>query len=276
MASFEPFEIPLTIKYDTPTDRSGRIDLYSGPKSIFGFAKVIQLSTHLILNQEVISRSTRAKSADFYMLPSREGSFIQEIIIIVQNYPAESISSTIAVNVLSNHISDALKWLIKSAVGAINEEYKPLEQRLGSDLEPYFDDLQVVLDGPIREAHNFVERLGGTVALLDANGNEMVTFNDDTLDYIKDEHLSDQFEKITGHVTRYNVLTGNGRLKDYRNGNVIPFRPERSFKNHLDLSWSLREVDNGRNGDLRFTVKRVRNARKETKRLKLADCGRTS
>lgn len=274
MTNFEPFEIPLALKYNLPSEKRGRIDLYSGPKSIFGFAKIIQLSTHLILNHEVISRSTRAKGAEFHMLPSKEGSFVQQVIVVVQNYPAESLASTIAINVLSNHISDALKWLVKSASGLIDEEYKPFEPRLGTDLEPYFDDLQVVLDGPIREAHNSVERLGGNVTLLDTHGNEIVTFDEDTLGYIKEANLSDQHEEITGHVTRYNVLTGNGRLKDYRNNKVIPFSPDRSFKNHLDLSWSLREVDQNRDGDLKFAVRRVLNARQETKRLRLADCKR--
>jgi len=273
MSTFNQFEIPLKLKYDVPDSKEGRINLYSGPKSIFGFGKVIQLSTHLILNDEVINRSTAVRNAEFYLLPSKKGSYIQELNIIVLNYPAESlVVSTIAINVLSNHISDAIKWLISSAAGITDSAYVPLEPRLGSKLEPHFDDLQVVMDGAILEAHKTVERSGGSVVLSDANHQELVTFNQDTLDYIKETKVSKDHEVIKGHVTRYNVLTGNGRLLDDETGDVIPFSPKRSFNNHLFLSWSLNEVDNERDGKLYFKINRVLNAREHTKRLILSDC----
>jgi len=57
---------------------------------------------------------------------------------------------------------------------------------------------------------------------------QVLTFNKDTLAWVKTRDENPEIEKILGNITRYNVLSKNGRLYDYALERTVPFKPDSS------------------------------------------------
>ena len=104
---------------------------------------------------------------------------------------------------------------------------------------------------------------------------QLLTFNKQTLDWVKTRDENPSAEGITGNITRFNVLSHNGRLFDYALERTVPFKPN---PNGIDtrssslITWSMDQLNNGFAGALDMTVKRIQSAQGSTKRYMLLDC----
>lgn len=276
MRADNPIKIPLKLRYEGGDANDNRLNFYDGAQSLFGIAKSLQTSTHFLINLEVIKRSTAISGASVFILPSKKGSFEQFVQIIIDN--PEFIKS-VATNIFSNYVGDYFKLLFQKSLGISKNDdekvYSRFKKRLGTDAEPYFDELSSVMEGSLLESHRTIEKSGGTIDIIMGRNNILSRLDEQTLEYVRTRDENPNTEEVFGHVTRYNVISGNGRFYDKKENKVIPFEPSDNFKSSDEskiLTWSIDKKENDQDADICLLVKRIESARRVTKRYILVSC----
>jgi hypothetical protein len=268
MPDIKPISLKIRFKNEDAT--RGVLDLYDGTSAMFGMAKALQITTHAFVNHEVIKHSTALKGARLYFAGTKKGSVVETVSILIQQYP---IASTIGLSVLSNALYDFLKVSIGRAVGHATQPSTPSITRIATEDEPFFDSLSEALEGPLREAHRTIHESGGVV-LIERPSARLLQLDGSTMNYVFSREENPSEETISGSVTRYNVVSGNGRLYDKDMRRIVPFRLDKDISEEdiRLLSWSLDQVNNQADGDLEFVVKRIVSASEVTKRYFVLSC----
>lgn len=276
MNTSNPANIFLKLKYEGGDANDNRLNFYDGAQSLFGIAKSIQISTHFLINLEIIKRSTALSGASVYILPSKKGSFEQFIQIVFEN---QEFIKSVGTNIFSNYVGDYFKYSLSKSLGiSKNDDEKTLRRfknRLLTDAEPHFDELSSVMEGPLIESHRTIEKSGGTIDIIIGRKNSIAKLDEQTLEYVQTRDENPNAEEVFGHVTRYNVISGNGRFYDNKEGKVIPFEPDDSFKSSDKskiLTWSIDKEENNQESDICLLIKRIESARQVTKRYILVSC----
>ena len=250
-----------------------RLSLYDGSKSIHGIARAIQISTHGFINNDVIHHATALRGANLYMLPARQGSFLQEIVIEITQNPAVY-AAGVGSGVLTNALYDFLKITLKKATGLLAEPETPFVTRLNTEDEPFLDSVAEAMEGSLIDAHRTIQQGGGNVT-IERPRSTLSSLDRDTFDWVTTREQRPDIEEIEGHITRYNVISQKGRLYDKYLQRTLSFGPE---NNHLSdgdaaiVSWSLDQATNRLPANIIMRVRRVLSARDESKRYILVGC----
>jgi hypothetical protein len=263
-------KIPLKITYRGGEADNGRLDLYDGADSIFGFAKTLQIATHAFVKGHITKAAPALKGANLYIQPPSAGSFIETISVLISD---PNFMAGLSTGVVTNAFYDFLKISIGRAAGIfLSPETPAIRQRLDAD-EPFFDELADVLEGPLREAHRTIEMSGGTIS-LERPRSSLLKFDIDSLDWVKTRDEDEASETRTGTVTRFNIISHNGRIFDKTEARTIPFKRADTLNSSsvLLLSKSLDDANNRLPGVLEFEVKPIRSARGVIKRFVLMSC----
>lgn len=247
-----------------------QLKLYDGANSIFGFSKVIQLAVHGFINNKIIKNAPAMKGAEIYILPARNGSFLETIKILITD---PNFMMSVGTGVVGSALYDFLKTTIGKAVGKIFKPETSTVSKLIQKDEPFFDELANILEGPLVEAHRTIEKSGGTVS-LDRPKSTLVVFNNETLNWVKTQKEDNIPIKRVGNVTRFNIISKNGRFYDTDEKRTIPFIPDGTLSHKATtlLSRSLDDANNQLSGLLEFKVIPVRSASDVIKRYILLDC----
>lgn len=276
--------IPLKVKYDGgPADRH-ELPGYDGAISIDGITRAMHIVTHAYMTGETVSRATALKGAEIYIRPARQGSFVFDLIVLMEAYPA---TSTASVAVTAPVFYDFVKTAFRRASGMLEAEPEhPHLQKLYKRREPPplkrppadLDLLAETLEGRRQATHRPIGGDDGVSTIsVGSPRRKLVTFDSDTKDWVTTQDMSDTLEVLEGNVTRYNALSRNGRAFIDPLGRVIPFRPDGDFPTADlgQLTWSLHGSNIGSRNKLDFRARKVTSASGKVKRLLLADCSRT-
>jgi len=262
--------LSLKLVYRGGQADKGRLDLYDGSDSLFGFAKALNITAHAFVNRDIVGRATATKGAELYLHPPRSGSFIEVIQAVVTT---PEYMAGVGTGVISNAFYDFFKFALGRAAGvAFSPKTPSVKQQLQRD-EPFFDELADVLEGPLKEGHRTIETSGGTIT-LERPRSPLVIFDQETLEWVTTRDEGDRMERHTGNITRFNVISKNGRLYDRELKRTIPFKPHETLDDMSIrlLSRSLDETNNRMPGILEFNVRPVVSARGITKRYILMKC----
>jgi len=256
---------------------------YDGATSIDGITRALHIATHAYMNSEVTTRATALKKASIQMKPARQGSFIFELIVLIEAYPA---MSALAASVGGPMFYDFIKTAFSRATGALDAEPKTNTlKKIYERKEPPplkkppvdFDELSEILEGSLQAAHRPVGAEGTIRSIsIGTPRNELVNFNENTKDWVNTREEAVGLEVLRGNVTRYNSLSRNARVFVDQFERVIPIRPDGDFSvGDLSLlTWSLHGSNIGAQNKLDMRVRRVSSASGKVKRLLLADCKR--
>ncbi|WP_028879222.1 hypothetical protein [Terasakiella pusilla] len=155
------------------------LPMYDGSKSIHGIARAIQISVHGFIHYDVIHHATALRGADIYMLPSRRGSFLQELVIQITQNP-EVYAAGIGSGVLSNACYDFLKMTFAKATGLVATPETPFMTKLNTKDEPFLDSVAEAMEGSLIDGHRTIQSVGGDVT-LERPKSTLATFDRDTL-----------------------------------------------------------------------------------------------
>lgn len=241
------------------------LDLYDGSYSFYGFAQAIQIVAHAYMTGEIVSRATALKGCEIYFGAPRRGSVVFDIIALIEQYPATA-------GIAGAAFYDFVKVAFSKSVGLLNAKPEtPSVQKIDVD-DTFFDQLAETLEGSLRRAHRAIDN-GIPTVTLERPRSTLVTFNTATSEWVNTRDENPEVEELSGNITRYNAISGNGRAYIRELQKVIPFRPGGSFPDHKrgHLTWSLHGNTVSAGKELKLWASKIESARGEPKRLILAD-----
>lgn len=200
-------EINFKIRYADGLKKFDGLDMYPGGKSIEAISEIILLIFHGLIHEEVIIQAPSAKGFRLILKSSKEGSYEQIIQLFADN---PEIVKTLG-EFGKTAIYDSLKYIISMCLGipfvlSNRKAKKKIQQLMNQN-----DDLTERLDRALKRAHAPVKGQGYSVAIHMGKSN-IITFDQDTLDYLEYE-VEDTEEVIESlAISRFNARTGTGRF----------------------------------------------------------------
>ena len=273
----------IKIRYTGGLANENSLPAYDGATSIDGMTRALHIVTHAYMTGEVTSRATALKGATILLKPARQGSFVYDLIVLMEANPA---TTGAAVGFGGPMFYDFLKTAFKRATGALDAEpetasLKKLYQRkepIGPKRPPVdFDELSETLEGSLQDAHRPIGQEGTIKKIsIGTPRQELMVFDENTKDWVNTREEAVGLEVLRGNITRYNSLSRNARAFVDQLGRVIPIRPDGDFPagDLAFLTWSLHGSTIGTRNKLDMRARRVSSASGKVKRLLLADCAR--
>lgn len=276
-------EHKIKISYKGGLAEKNSLPGYDGATSIDGITRAMHIATHAYMTGEVVSRASALKRASIILKPARQGSFIFDMIVLMEANPA---TTGAAAGLAAAPFYDFIKTVLKRATGLINAEpesphlRKLYERKEPPDLKKPPADLDMlaeVLEGSLQAAHRPIGSEGTIESISIGSGRrKFYEFDIETKGWVNTRDEETKIEKFQGNVTRYNSLSRNGRAFIDSLERVIPFRPDGDFSagDLPFLTWSLHGSNIGDRNKINIHARRVTSASGKVKRLLFSSCNR--
>lgn len=245
------FDVKFELSFTGTSSDRHEIDLYDVSQALIGFQRSLALTTHLILNGEIITQSPSLKGAAIYALPASDGSWrinskivIFSAAIYVGTTPSNTFLGHLIYSAYDYVISESLGFHVdyNKSLGQLYEENKSKKIELPQVREAQLDSLIEKCSAAITEIHRpiYKTKTADSARIsTDVSGQTVLlkpTFSFDSFRYIIEEHIEEDVETIKGSVSSYNSNTFKGRIYVVEEERPISFqlsegiREERSIQ----------------------------------------------
>lgn len=228
-------EFSLSFNGSNATD--GIISFYDVSRALAGFERSISLTTHLLLNGEVITQSPSARGFELYLLPPEQGSWKAVAGLVFGTALTVGVASRDSA--LGYLAVSALDYVIQQSLGFNVDFDKTLAQQLEeakkSDLIPLklsedrFDSLIEKIEPSLRDCHRPIAFSGSAETGQIEWETKLETgvldgyFDSETFQYISETIQLDELAEFTGVISSYNVNTFKGRIYVESLNRTLPF-----------------------------------------------------
>lgn len=221
-----------------------RIDFYDVAHAMVGFQRSLALTTHLVLNDEVITKAPFLKGAEILALPAEENGWLMNAIV-VGGSALGALGIAPKDSLFGHLVYSAYDYVVSESLGfhpnyddSLGEQYRQFrssqKQVLPSDaprqIERYkFDALVEKCESSVREMHRPIVGQGtAKIATISARiGTKSLVIGGpltrETFEFIDVTNRSDKVTKIAGTVSSYNLNTYKGRIFVEAEGRAVPF-----------------------------------------------------
>ena len=273
----------LKITYEGGPAEENSLPAYDGATSIDGITRAVQIATHAYMTGEVVTRATALKGASMFIKPARQGSFIFDLIFLIETYPG---TTGLIGAVAAAPFCDFLRTAFRRATGSLDAEPESkMIQQLYKRAEPPplkkppadLDLLAEALEGSLQDAHRPIGGVGCVETVTIGSSRQgLIQLNEDTKGWVNTRAEAENIEVLRGNLTRYNTLSRNGRAYIDNLHKIVPMRPDGDFPvaELGNLTWSLHGSNIGAHNKVDMRARRVTSASGKVKRLLLAGCER--
>jgi hypothetical protein len=273
--------VSVSLSYSGALADNNVIDLYDGARALTGFHRSLALTTHLLLNGEIITQAPSLKGAQIITTTPQEGSWKVTAVVLAGLWTVASASKD---SVPGHLLFSAYDYVVKSSLGfhvdfskSLGEQY---EEKLAAKkiTAEKMDSLIEKTESSIVDMHRPIvasktATQGDIMAIPDRGAANSIG---PPLTYLTYDYLSrtiplDGQEQIEGVVSSFNINTFKGRIFVFSEQRPIPFELQteaRGGRILVAITTSLRanaakQIDRG--GGVRLTARRMVSA---TGRLK--------
>lgn len=236
-----------------------RLLAYDGLKSLEGFSWALSVVLGYGITGSIRKVGDPSSIVKIYLLPSRKGCFLQELLVYVSqpnNKFLTSILGTVTVSAATTFLIGLTNRVFSMAVGnAISGKEKGiryLNKLDSSDLE----ELSRRIEPPLTRAHAVIGKSADSIKLYNKN-TELVQFDSSTKQFLD---ATTETESITFYtnISAFNALWRTGRLYDRGLGRTVPFKVQ---DNALEgtgaaISESLMHYTKNWPADIKITARR--------------------
>ena len=203
----------------------------------------LALTTHLILNDEIITQAPALKGAQILALPATQGSWKITAAVVASIYTAGVAPKDTPIGHL---IGSAYDYVISETLGfhvdynkTIGQAYEELNKRRIDSVpklpETRFDSLVEKCQTAIREMHRPIvksesanqARITTTVGDI---SHRLKPLNSESYEYISFTEQSQIPMEFVGWVSSYNINTYKGRVYLPNHGRPVPFELSESVR----------------------------------------------
>lgn len=232
--------LEITLSYRGNRAEQHELDLYDAGQALIGFQRSLALTTHLILNDEIITQAPSLKGAEIFARPPDRGSWeLVAIIAVAVATAAYKLGTAPKDTPIGHLIRSAYDYVISEICGFHVDYDKTLGQQYselsGHDdavkvlSEPRFDSLIEKCEVAVREMHRPIVKsrtaIEGTLTARTDDVEYMFehTLTQETYNYVAFTERSSSAIHLTGRVTSYNMNTYKGRIYVADYGRPVPF-----------------------------------------------------
>jgi hypothetical protein len=214
-----------------------RVDLYDVSQALVGFQRSIALTTHLVLNDEIITQSPSLKGAEIHALPPEDGSWKMKVLVVLtsayglgtlqNNSPLGHLVFSLYDYVVSESLGVHVD--LNKSLGVVYEEAKKKQQELPAIRQSQADSLIEKCSTAMHEIHRPIYKSGSATkasvsAYVGARRVPLQTaFTLETWQYIHETRTSDAPQQFIGRVSSYNSNTYKGRIYVEEFGRPVSF-----------------------------------------------------
>lgn len=237
--------LSLTISYSGGLADENRVDLYDIAQAMVGFQRSIALTTHLVLNSEIITQAPFLKGATIHALPPMDGSWKMNTIIVLTGLysfgtlPNNSPLGHLIFSLYDYVVAESLgvRVDLNKSLGAIYEEAQKKKLELPEIKQHQADSLIEKCSTAIHEIHRPIYKTG-TAKRADVSGTIgarslplQAAFTLETWEYIHETRTSDAPQQFIGRVSSYNSNTFKGRIYVQEFGHPVSFELSKEARN---------------------------------------------
>ncbi len=262
------FDIQFALSYTGSNADEHEIDLYDVAYALVGFQRSLALTTHLVLNGEIITQSPSLKGAQIYALPPEDGSWVIKAGVVVSavyalgTAPSNTPLGHLVHSVYDYVVSESLGFHVDygKSLGQLFDEQK---EKTKSDVpklrESQVDSLIEKCSFALKEIHRPIygssnSAVGASITSTYSGRSKPLRaqFSMDTYNFIRETYVSKRPEVIEGRISSYNSNTFKGRIFVKAEGRPVAFelaenarndRAVRLITNSLGVS-ALRDYEN--------------------------------
>lgn len=213
------------------------INAYDGAAALRGFERSLALTTHAVLNGNIIVQAPALKGAEIYFYPPQRGSW--ETIAAVAIGGAWALNSAGKDSPIGHLIFSAYDYVIKSATGATLDYDKPIrvlidegKKAAGEASQNFSVD---VLDGVIERTEKSIEEIHRPIIESQTANIANISYryhseyvslaklDRETFEYISQSIERKETETAIGAISSYNINSYTGRVFVPELGRTVPF-----------------------------------------------------
>ncbi|MCC3304795.1 hypothetical protein [Sneathiella sp. HT1-7] len=277
--------VSFALKFEGRNADEHTLDLYDAAQAMLGFQRSLAITTHLVLNGQVITQAPSLKNAEILTFPAEEGSWKIVATIVGGLFALGTVPKDTPIGHLMHSAYD---YVVSESLGfhvdynsTLGEQYDRLKKDEQSALpileQSRFDSVIEKCEAAIKEMHRPIiyseTATDGKISFQSGPNIEPLRsqFSRDTFEYLRYTVKDKNPVNVEGRVSSYNINTYKGRIYVKEEGRPIPFILKEgalfpSNINKITQSLSLNAADRfERNG---FIVCEAHRIESRTGRLK--------
>lgn len=240
-------DVRFTFSFTGNDSDNHAIDFYDVSQALIGFQRSIALTTHLVINDEIITQSPSLKGAKIYAFPPEPGSWKVTAAVVVAVSTGLYKVGTLPNNTPLGHIVYSLYDYVVSenlgvhvdynkSLGQLYEEMEAKKIKVPEVRQSQADSLVEKCSHAIKEMHRPIYKTGtakaGTVvANFDGQNRPLRTkLSIETYEFIHETFTAEEPEEIIGRVSSYNSNTYKGRIYVKEIGRPVAFELSESAR----------------------------------------------
>lgn len=248
----------FTLQFDgSDADRS-RLDFYDAARAFSAFQRTLALTTHLVVNGEIITQAPALRNATLLTAPPTEGSWKAVALITGSIFLSAGVASRdsvighIATSVYDYVISESLGFHIdfEKSLGRQIEESRRISDEVPRKLDAgKIEALIEKLEPAIKDLHRPISHSGtaDTAIVGESRGGVIYRragpiLDRETFDYININRVSSDQRRRKGKVSSYNSNTYKGRIYVEDEGRPVPFTLDESCRSGRDVAKIVRSL----------------------------------
>lgn len=246
------YQLDLTLSYTGGTTDNHFIDLYDLSRSLEGLHRSLALTTHYLLNDEIITHAPALKNAHIYAFPAEPGSFKQKIQLVASSAAVTALLLSPSNTFVGHVMYSAYDFVVKTTLGFHVDINEPLyktylkHENLKREIHPSkLESIADKCDNSLKEMHRPIYRTKAAISLnieptsLPSDA-PSIALSGATYDSLRKTQLSTDAEMYTGRVSLYSANTRKGRIYVEEEQRTIPFHIQKGTYVHVPvLSESL-------------------------------------
>jgi hypothetical protein len=229
--------LQFTLSFTGELADEHRIDLYDVSQAIIGFQRSIALTTHLVLNQKIITQAPAVKGAEILAFPPTDGCWkLNSVVVLTALYGLGTLENNsplghLVYSLYDYVVSESLGVHVdlNKSLGQLYEEAQRNKVKLPLIKQHQADSLVEKCNTAMHEIHRPIYMTGtaGQAEITATINRERLpletSFSMQTWEYIHETRTSDEEEAFVGRVSSYNSNTYKGRVYVEKFGRPVSF-----------------------------------------------------
>lgn len=212
--------IPMEVLISDGTQQFTELDFYHGSKALEGTSEAIAVLSNVILNREVVTKVPSIEGINAIFRNSYEGSFGQRFELKIVGPRQKDNYHKIG----ERAFFDVLRFYLSRPLMTDFEFAMMKSRHIVEELSEHHSSIMKRLYNPFLKLHKPIEEQHYSVTLKRAR-TSIVRYDESSLGNLTREIIDDNRIVIQASITRFNRLTGTGRMILEEDSESISFEP---------------------------------------------------